>query len=277
MGIKADNRNLSESLLEKSEKLQEDKKIVLPKINPWLDLLEKRLHSKIQKKQKRKEIIEIGNFIHYFDSSLVIENVSESPDFSIKQNELRIGVELEDLVIRQNEKEKEGIFKTLFDQIISELESEKKSMSGLYQIELLDKNLSLKKKNKEEIKKEIIALIKEQKIEKRYIKAIKKRPLSEISIYKGEATIVGNLERTVVEEKIETKEDKLKSYSNETLNEIWLLLVIGGVEKSSDYSFFDSDITEKPFESNFDRIFIYDFFRREITELKITPHNNGYK
>jgi hypothetical protein len=274
MGIKADNPNLIELLLEQSKKLQEDRKIVLSKINPWLDILEEGSQSKIEKKQKRKEIIDIGNFIHYFDSSLVIEDaLSESPDFIIKQNELNIGVELKDLVIRQNEKEKEGILKSLFEQIKSELKSEEKSLCGLYRIELLDENTPLKKKDKVDLKKEIIALIKEQKIEQRYIKAIKKRPMSEISIYKGETTIVGNLERTVVEGKIKTKENKLKSYSNKNLDEIWLLLVIGGVEKSSDYSFFDSDITEKPFKSNFDRIFIYDFFHREITELKITLHN----
>jgi hypothetical protein len=274
MGIQANNPNLIELLLEQSKKLQEDRKVVLSKINPWLDILEKSLLSKIEKKQKRKEIIDIGNFIHYFDSSLIIEDaLSESPDFIIKQNELNIGVELKDLVIRQNEKEKEGILKSLFEQIKSELKSEEKSLCGLYRVELIDENLSLKKKNREALKKEIIALIKGQQIEQKYVKAIKKRPMSEISIYKGETTIVGNLERKVVKEKIKTKENKLKSYSNENLDEIWLLLVIGGVEKSSDYSFFDSDITEKPFESNFDKIFIYDFFDRKITELKITLHN----
>ena len=274
MGIQANNPNLIELLLEQSKKLQEDRKVVLSKINPWLDILEKSLLSKIEKKQKRKEIIDIGNFIHYFDSSLIIEDaLSESPDFIIKQNELNIGVELKDLVIRQNEKEKEGILKSLFEQIKSELKSEEKSLCGLYRVELINENLSLKKKNREALKKEIIALIKGQQIEQKYVKAIKKRPMSEISIYKGETTIVGNLERKVVEEKIKTKENKLKSYSNENLDEIWLLLVIGGVEKSSDYSFFDSDITEKPFESNFDKIFIYDFFDRKITELKITLHN----
>ncbi|CAM1346139.1 hypothetical protein [Tenacibaculum crassostreae] len=275
MGIQADNPNLIKLLLEQSKKLQEDRKVVLSKINPWLDILEKSSYSKIEKKQKRKEIIDIGNFIHYFDSSLVIEDaLSESPDFIVKQNELKIGIELKDLIIRQNEKEKEGILKSLFEQIKSELKSEEKSLCGLYRIELIDENLSLKKKHKEALKKEIIALIKGQQIEQKYVKAIKKKPMSEISIYKGETTIVGNLKRKVVEEKIKTKEEKLKSYSSEKLDEIWLLLVIGGVEKSSDYSFFDSDITEKPFESNFDKIFIYDFFHREITELKITLHNN---
>jgi hypothetical protein len=275
MGIQADNPKLIELLLEQHKKLQEDRKVVLSKINPWLDILEKSSYSKIEKKQKRKEIIDIGNFIHYFDSSIIIEDaLSESPDFIVKQNELNIGIELKDLIIRQNEKEKEGILKSLFEQIKSELKNEEKSLCGLYRIELIDENLSLKKKHKEALKKEIIALIKGQQIEQKYVKAIKKRSMSEISIYKGETTIVGNLERKVVEEKIKTKEDKLKSYSNENLDEIWLLLVIGGVEKSSDYSFFHSDITEKPFESNFDKIFIYGFFNREITELKITSHNN---
>ena len=276
MGIHVNNPNLIELLLEQIKKLQEDRKVVLSKINPWLGILEKSSYSKIEKKQKRKEIIDFGNFIHYFDSNIEIENaLSESPDFIVKQNELNIGVELKDLVIRQNEKEKEGILKSLFEQIKSELKSEEKSLCGLYRIELIDENLSLRKKYKEAFKKEIIALIKGQQIEQKYVKAIQKSPMSKISIYKGETTIVGNLERTVVEEKIKTKENKLKSYSNKNLDEIWLLLVIGGVEKSSDYSFFNSKILEKPFVSNFDRIFIYNFFHREINELKITLYNKG--
>ena len=274
MEINTNNPNFIKLLSEQFKKLKEDKVIILSRIQPWLDKLEKSNYSKIEKKQKQKEIIDVGNFIHFFDSKLVIENaLSESPDILLSKKELKIGVELKDLVIRQNEKEKEGILKGLFDQIKSELKSEEKKLGGIYRIELINENLSLKRKVKDEIKKEIIALIKGQKTEQNYIKEIKKTPMSKISIYKGETTIVGNLKRETVEQKILSKEKKLINYSKETIDEIWLLLVIGGIEKSSDYSYFDLDITKTPFKSNFDRIFIYDFSERITTELKITSHN----
>jgi len=256
-------------------KAQKDKTPILALINPWLDKLEKTNKSSGQKKQNKKEIIDIANFINSFDSSLVIENtLDESPDVILSKNEKRIGVELMDLTVDQEEKEKEGIFKKLFSQIETELQNEKKLFNGLYEIEFIKDNLSLKRKVKNNIKKEIIALIKEKKIEQFYIKQIVKSPMSDISLYTSNDIVATNLKRETVLEKIKKKETLLANYSQKNIDETWLLLVVSGVQKSSNYSFIQQDVIKKPYQSNFDRIFIFNLFEGKTIQLKTTHNNN---
>lgn len=255
-------------------KLKKDKSFISSLIQPWLDILEESNLSIIDKSQKRKEIIEIGHFIHSFDSSLKIENpLDESPDIILSKGKSTIGVELKDLVILDNEKEKEGIFNKLFKQIETKLKSEKQKISGLYEIEVLNENLPLKNKDKKAIKNEIVALIKGQIINQQYIKNITKIDSnSEISLYKSESLTSTLLTQDIIEDKISSKERLLNSYSTQALDEIWLLLVIAGATKSSYNSLENSlQITKTAIKSNFSRIFIYNFFERKTIELKVIP------
>ena len=255
-------------------RVQKDKEAVLSVAKPWLDKLEKSNTIK-DKNQKKKEIIDIGSFINSFDSRLVIEDpLDESPDVILSKNEKRIGVELMDLVVDLDEKEKEGIFKKLFSQIETELQNEKKLFNGLYEIEFIKDNLSLKRKAKDNIKKEIIALIKEKKIEQFYIKQIVKSPMSDISLYTSNDIVATNLKRETVLEKVKKKEILLANYSLKNIDETWLLLVISGVQNSSNYSFIEQDVIKKPYQSNFDRIFIFNLFEGQTIQLKTTHHNN---
>ena len=274
MGIQINDPDFMEKFLAQHKTLQENRSIILSKIQPWLDSVKQSDSSKIEKKQKTKEIIDIGNFLHFYDKEIkIIDALTESPDFIVSKNKIMIGIELKDLIIRTAEKEKEGVFKTLFEQIKIELENNIEKYKGHYRIEFLSENFTLKSKDKNQIKKEIISTINGESQDKKYIKKVIKKPYSGISLYKGEATVVGALKRNVVEREIKSKERKFDNYKSEKLQEIWLLLVIGGVEKSSDYSFIEESITSEPFESNFHRIFLYDFYERKVNELKITPHN----
>ena len=266
--------NFMEKFLAEHKTLQADRKIVLDKIQYWLDSLNNLDFSKIEKKQKTKEIIDVGNFLYYLDEKIKIENaLTERPDFIVSKENNTIGIELKDLIIQDDEKEKEGIYKSLFEQIESELKIDTEKYKGQYRVEFKKSDFTLKAKDKNQIKKEIISTIKGENSGNEYIEQIIQKPYSGINIYKGETTIVGHLERKTVVEKIKSTDEKFDDYDSEKLDEIWLLLVIGGVEKSSDYSFFEESIMLEPFKSNFQRIFIYDFFSRQITELKVTPHN----
>lgn len=275
MGIKMNDPNFMEKFLVERKTMQADRKIVLNKIQPWLDSVKEGKFSKNEKKQKTKEIIDIGNFLYYLDPNIkIIDALTESPDCIARKDTSTIGIELKDLVILDDEKEKEGIFKSLFKEIESELGVDEEKYKGQYRVEFIKDSFSLKAKDRRQIKKEIISSIKGNNISLKYIEQIIQKPYSKISVYKGETTIVGHLKRGTVEEKINIKDAKFDNYNSAKFDEIWLLLVIGGVEKSSDYSFFEESIISEPFNSNFDKIFIYDFYARKITKLKVEPHKN---
>lgn len=273
--VDSNDPDLYRKLTEQGNSLRKEKNLISKRINPWLEKLKLESLSTNEEKQKTKEIIGLGHFLHHLDENIEIQEVfTESPDFILNSNGNLIGIELKDFVIKIDEKEKEGLIKTIFKEVIRYLETDLIKYKGSYRVEFTNENFSLKRENREIIKKEIIGLIQETSYECEFVKKISKLPYNGIAFHKGETTIVGNINKELVQKRIDSKEELVGFYKQKEFSQIWLLLIIDGVEKSSDFCFFDSDITNEEFESDFDRIFIYEFFDRKITELQITPYNN---
>ncbi len=248
--------------------MNSEKSFIHSKIGYWLSKIETDLNSSNEISQKKKELIDLGKFILYFDQDVnIVDALCESPDFLISQDNKNIGIELTDLIIRENEKQKEGLLKKLFTQIEIELRTESGEYNGIYRVNFID-NISFNQRNQNEIKSEIINLIKGKINSGNLIKKIRKKFHTDIYFYHSEASVVGALDRITVENKIKKKENKLTTYSSERFKEIWLLLVIGGLQTSDDYSFIEEEVTNLPFKTNFDRIFILNFFKSNIFELK---------
>lgn len=255
-------------LIEKRTKeMNDEKTFIHSKIDFWLNKIEVELNSSNVISQKRKELIDLGKFIYCFNQDInVIDALCESPDFLISFGNKNIGIELTDLVIRDSEKQKEGLLKKLFTQIEIELRTESIDFNGIYRVDFI-KDISLNQKNQNEIKSEILNLIRLNINSGELVKEIRKTYHTDISIYHSEASVVGSLDRITVENKITKKEAKISNYSQDRFKEIWLLLVIGGVQTSDDYSFIEEQVTNIPFKTNFDKVFILDFFKSNILEL----------
>lgn len=97
---------------------------------------------------------------------------------------------------------------------------------------------------------------------------IRKTPHKNISIYHTEASVVGLLERATIEDLIIKKELKYTNYISDKFDEIWLLMVIGGVQTSSDYSYIEESITSNSFNTRFDKVFLLNFFTSDFFELR---------
>lgn len=277
MILDPNDKDFVEKIKNEMTRQNNDKAIIGNKINNYLEEIDLSNLSKIEKKQKTKELIDLGKFLYILDNTIQIKEVfRESPDFVIEVNDQKIGIELMDLIIRNPEKEKEGILASLFKEIESELKLNTNENFGIYRVVFFNENISLKKKDRENIKREFFDLVNnEQNIQTKYINKIVKIPSkTTIDVYRGFTTVVGHLDREVVERHIECKNVLLKTYQNVNLSKFWLLLVLNGVEKSSVYSFIHNEIIDKEFETNFDRIFIFDFYSAELFELKVKSHNN---
>jgi len=257
-------------------KVKADRKAINSNIKPWIKKIKASPTSKNEKTQKIKELIDVGDFLYYYGNGIKIKDIlTESPDCIAEQDEKLIGIEIKDLIIQNKAKEVEGTLRSLFKEIESELNNEK--YNGIYRIEFFEEAFSLKRKDRLLIKNEIIDFILNGKfnLKNSFIKKISKSPYNKIHLYRSEAIIVGGLIKRMILESIKAKEKNIDRYKNNiTLDELWLLLVINGVQKSSDYSFVDKAIISDEFDSNFDKIFIYDFFRRSVIKLKIRNKTN---
>lgn len=278
MGIQINDPDFLKKLKIETGKLNKDKNAILSSIKLWVNKIKISSKSNIEKKQKTKEVIDLGHFLYNYDPEIKITDILiESPDCIVQKNDSQIGIEIKDLIIQEREKKIEGTIKSIFNKIELELSENNEKYKGIYRIEFFNETLSLKRKDKKKIKSEILGFIKTGTFisKNEIVKKIRKTPHKKVHLYKGEATIVGRLEQKIVLDRIKSKEKNVKRYANSgDFDELWLLLIIGGVQKSSNYSHFEESITKDVFESNFDKIFIYDFFNKQITELKIRNTKN---
>jgi len=271
LDLEITNPNFIKQLLNEINIISLDREFIMEKISPWLAEVENGKLSKMEKQQKIKEIIDLGNFLFYYDKSIeIFEDITENPDFIIKRNSELIGIELKDFVISKPSKEREGVIRTILSDVESILYSENTNNNGLYRVDFYNHNFPLRKPDKENIKKEILSMIKGEAVKTTYIARLKKSPSARLHIYAGGSTCSGPLSKSQVIEQITSKEKRINGYKNKAkFNELWLLLTLGGVEQSSAYSDFEPDILTNKFVSNFDKIFIFDFFKGEIIELKV--------
>lgn len=260
---------LKEYFRVRAQQMEDEKSFMHAKIDSWLDKLSVNSKSSNAVRQKKHELIDLAKFIYCFDKSIVIvDGLCEKPDFIIAHENKKVGVELIDLISQEDAKEKEGFLRRIFNQIEIELKEEDNNYNGIYRIEFVSQN-DLIKQNETKIKTEIIQFIKGEIQFGGYVQGVRPSKHTDIHLYTSNGSVIGSLKREIVESKIEKKEAKYSDYSNEICNEIWLLLVIGGVQQSDDYSMIEENILNVPFNSKFHRIFILNFFKSIVLELEV--------
>ena len=247
--------------------LENDQKAIFSEIQFLIDKINISNSSNL-KKQNHKELIELANFLFYYNQEIKIDDVlTESPDFIVTHHEKKIGIELKDLIVSTKEKEKEGIKKSMFRKIEEELSSGTTNNNGLYKIKFENDNQSLKKKEREGVKNEIIGLITGQDVKPKYVSYISKDFANQVHLCEDVNMIGSYITAELIKDRISSKEKKIKNYLENKIDELWLLLVISGAQKSSYYADFEETVTNDYFESTFDKIFIYDTFSRRILKL----------
>ncbi len=250
-----------------TEEINSEREFIRSKIDVWLERIRSELNSTNEIKQKTKELIDLGKFISCFDRKIEISDaLCESPDFIVSIGNKKIGIELADIVIRQDEKQREGLLKKIFSQLEIELKKEPNKYNGIYRVDFVEK-IKFDSNDQATIRTELLDLIKNSRDSGTIVKDVRKSPHTGVSIYHSKASIVGSLGRTVIDKTIKKKELKIPKYSSERFDEIWLLTVAGGAQASDDYSFIEDSVLRVPFDTSFNRIFLLNFFASEIFEL----------
>lgn len=265
------NEAFKEYVEKSSAQMKEHKKFVHELIDPWLEDMKHSAMSDNDKKQKQKELIDLASFIQMHDPTVkIIDGLSEKPDFVIHQGNKRVGVELVDVYHNKTAKQREGTFQRFFEDIEKELLKVDPQIKGIYRIDFTNELLVFDRRIKEELKPIILsAILNGKPIESKYIRFIRKSPHTQIHLYTSKAGGVGNLKREVIEEIVGQKNAIAAGYESADLSSTWLLMVIPGVQESSDYDQIESSILELPFATVYDRLFLYDFFGRDLHELGV--------
>lgn len=254
--------------------LNQYKEFVLGIVDPWLLHIEKEAYSKNEKKQKRKELFDVASFIHSYNPELTIINgLNEKPDMIIKNRDEVIGVELVDVYINKEAKQREGTLQNYFDSIEDELNTQTQNLNGIYRINFTREFQYRDKQLRDQLKPKIIdAIVNNTDLSNAFIRSIDKSPHTRIHLYTGNPSMIGDLKRTTIEEIVETKTSKLNTYKSSDYSQLWLLMVIGGVQASSDYDKIEPSVYEEQYKSGFDKLLLYNFFDRQFYDLP-TKHD----
>lgn len=224
-----------------------------------------------QKKNQQKilEIAHVGKFLMFFDKKVQIENLSEKPDFILKSDLGKIGLEHQ-VVIHNKAKEREGFFENIFSIAESELQSDRELPNFLAACCITPyTNFKIKEKQKlVTIIKNVVKqyVLTDILIENPIIDRVWKMPHSGISI-------TGNLggwwdkdiSAEVIQKAIEKKEKLISEYKKNGCETQWLLMVIGSTGESSYSMNRTMDIDLK---TEFNKVFILEDFAANLYEIK---------
>lgn len=235
-------------------------------IYPHLNLLQNNRH---ENQQKILELCQVGKFLLSFNGEIIINQLSEKPDFILKFGSTLIGCE-HMIIVDNEEKQKEGFYENIFSIVENQLRKDQilpNFLANCY----ISKKASYKINEKEDtiqIIKNVISqfVLSGILIENPFIRKISSMPHSQISLSPNHgAWIQKIISADKICQAIRKKEAKIEEYRKKNADEIWLLMVIGSTGASS-YEW-DQNI-KIDIETKFNKIFVLEDFDNKVHIIK---------
>lgn len=236
------------------------------KIRPWLNWLEEEKDP--NKAKKQVELCHIGKLLVTYFNEFTIKEMRESPDFVITNGEIEIGLEHE-IVVEKDSKEKEGFFENICKLV--EAEIAKNTSLRNFAINLYFKNGIIGKLNsKQEILKILTDVVVEMVTNNKllpnpYVEDVFLRKHNRISIIANFGPYVQKqLNETDLNNAIIKKEKLVENYRSNTVQNQWLVLIVGQLNESSfevrsNFNFKNN--------SKFDRVLVFEDFNNKLFEI----------
>lgn len=228
-------------------------------IENWIDAIESSKRTEAVKEQEIKEIVDLWKFADSYDGEAIISQKGELIIRSAEGTE-KINVLCGDLQLTQK--------KNAISKILSEIEIELTTLGsryiGLYNVEFRKPNAHFDAEEIQNLKSEIISGIKGEVILYKYVERIRKLPSSELKIFNYDFKILecncNDIETMIAKSHLPRLTD----------NKQWLVLVLSSVDQECKSFLIEETIKNKSFPSDFDKIFVFDFYTSEIIELNVT-------
>lgn len=236
------------------------------KIFPWIEFMKEKNFPDIEKKQI--EVCQIGKLLASYFTDFSIKELRESPDFVISDGKIDIGLEHQ-ILIETNSKQKEGFFENICSHLEKRIETTTKL--GNFALNLyFNKGLNIQHRQKEEIISTLQGVIIEKVknntlIPNPYVYDAFLMKHNRVSINANfGAWIQKHLDEDSILEAIKKKEKLIDKYKSNTVDTQWLVIVIGQLNESSFEARTDFTID---YESNFNRVFVYEDFNNQLFEI----------
>lgn len=221
-------------------------------IELWLDVIEN--NDCITDKDKHIEnIINLWKFSSCYGDNAHITNEAL---LRIEGNPVDIAVSFTDVCLRESYKSNymHNIFGT-----ISKMDEEKSNKA--YYVEMFPTTANFTDEKMLNLEGEIINAIQGRLIPYEYIKKITRLNATP-GIYTN--TVIKNCTRSNIYSHIESMEKPSVKRGK------WLVLVLDKLVSQCDGFYISEDIISVPFETQYEKLFLFDFYMGEVTELAVT-------
>ena len=221
-------------IIENNKSILENKNAFENLINSHLELL---MPEREKNKQKILELCHVGKFLMFFDNKIQIDKLHEKPDFILKGELGKIGLEHQ-ILVENKPKEREGFFKNIFSTAEKELKSDIDLPNFLISCSLIP-YVNFKINEKEKLIKIIVQVVREfilteNLIENPLIDRIFMTDHSQKSLDVNlGAWWVKDVTEELIVKAVEKKEKKLSDYKKNSGETQWLIIVIGSTGESS--------------------------------------------
>lgn len=232
----------------------------LQQIENWIEAIESSDLPKKEQEEKITALIDLWKFASCHSKSLRMGEIPNLLLHQENQNFEEIDVLCEDLHIDKQE----NIAKKIFAEIEEELNQDIQKYKGIYRLQMNKFAANFNKEVLQEVKHEIIAAIKGEVILYKHVLNLHKLPSSKVEIIGLNFTILA-CTQNAIQEKIKNSSSKLSLFSQ---RKKWLVLFLNALENDCHYFSFSDELQQNAFTSDFDKLFLFDFYKGEVLEIK---------
>lgn len=224
-------------------------------IEDWIEAIESSNISEQEQMQNISEVVDFWKFVTTFDNHISILEKGKILTNEKGFDEIA-NVTISNLILNQ----KINPFETIISEIEQELLQFGEKYLGLYSIRFHNLKRNFQEDDLILVKEEMLSAIKGEIVFYKYIYKINKIESTELKIFKND---LGVLQCDF--DVIQTQISKIKTSKSEENQ--WLVLLLDSIEHNCNSFLFGSKIQEAVFKSNYDKIFLFDFYKAEIIEL----------
>lgn len=229
----------------------------LQQIEDWIENIEGSDLKPRLKNQTINTLIDIWKFITYYDETISLK--SENAITVENENGIQedISLTVKDLILKPS-----NVIQNVLSETALELRNYGNNYNGKYNIQFQRFEENFCSKKIISLKEEIISIVKGEMICFEHIDYIHKNASDKIEIFNTNLKVV-----ECEKESIQKALDKTLIY--DTSKKQWLLLVLDHLKSNCNTFLIQDQIQDSTFKSNFDKVFLFDFYKGQIIELKL--------
>ncbi len=227
----------------------------LKQIEDWIEVIESSNISAKKQEQHISDVVDFWKFATTYQQDLII---LEKGKVMISENTFADEVTI--TTTNLNLSERINPFETIISEVESELLEFGTKYLGLYTIRFHNLKRNFQEQDLQLVKQELLSAIKGEIVFYKYIYKLNKIESTELKIYKNDLGVL-QCNSKAIQKQIS------KAKFQETDGEQWLVLILDTIDHNCDSFLFESKINQTIFKTNYEKVFLFDFYKSEIIAL----------